>query len=172
MANYINAESWEHQLDLEANPNYLDPNFWKDTDFTMFVFCPFDVTLGGLTGGEGKMTFGDFYPGEQSADGRLWSFLSREGTRVYKKADPTKSSYFKGYIDRSTNIAEQGPIPEVWEVKNQNVWTCETGILPGHHPEAISKLFEHYPIFNGGSFAQLVNYLRSSAKKHSVEDLL
>ena len=61
----------------------------------MFVFCPFDVTFGGLEKGNGKMVFGDFYDGEHSLDGRLWSFYNRAGTRVYKPNDITKHSYFK-----------------------------------------------------------------------------
>ena len=135
VANYINAESWEHQLDLEANPNYLDPNFWKDTDFTMFVFCPFDVTLGGLSSGQGKMTFGDFYPGENSADGRLWSFLSRQGTRVYKKADPTRSSYFKGYRWGSERV---------WEFADKNELSILLGRFLGEKHKNQKKNFKNF----------------------------
>ena len=52
----------------------------------------------------------------------MWSFLSRDGTRYFKNPklitdEVTGNStmkfpsvYFKGYIDRSTNVDEQGPI--------------------------------------------------------------
>ena len=52
----------------------------------------------------------------------MWSFLSRDGTRYFKNpkyiTDEVSgnvtmkfpSVYFKGFIDRSTNAAEQGPI--------------------------------------------------------------
>ena len=45
----------------------------------------------------GKMTFPDFYPGEVSPDGKMWSFLSREGTRAYREKLADKGTmYFKG----------------------------------------------------------------------------
>ena len=75
----------------------MTADYWENADFTMFVFCPFDVTFGGLEKGSGKMVFGDFYEGEHSLDGRLWSFMNRAGTRIFRQ-DITKHSYFKGRV--------------------------------------------------------------------------
>ena len=40
-------------IDYDAHPEYLDGSFWQTSPFTFFVYCPFDVTLGGLHRGEG-----------------------------------------------------------------------------------------------------------------------
>ena len=55
----------------------------------------FSTKEGGLSPGDGKMTFPDFYPGECSADGRLCSFLSREGTRIFREQGEGEA-YFRG----------------------------------------------------------------------------
>ena len=106
------------------------------------------------------MTFPDFYPAENSEDGRLWSFLSRPGVHLIKKSHPNlkKSVYFKGFIDRSNQIDEQGESSTFTIGRDQA--TCETGILPGHHPLAISKLVEEFDIFEGGDFTNLEKYTR------------
>merc|ERR1712110_32895 len=122
VANLLSIETWTFDsVDPTMHPEWLDGNYWKTAPFTLFVFCPFDATKGGFNPGEGKITFPDFYEGEHSEDGMLWSFYSREGTRVYKpkkcfldENDEMKcvwrSSYFKGFIDRSLNATEAGPI--------------------------------------------------------------
>ena len=51
---------------------------------------------------------------------------------------------WKGYIDRSGVANEQGPIPDVWVKGQQDVWTCETGILPNHQKNAITNLVQYY----------------------------
>ena len=85
ISNLANAEAWSHdQVDTVAHPEYLDPEWWKDQPFTVFVWCPFDVTKGGFRGQGGVMNFGDFYPAEHSADGHMWSFLSRSETKLWK----------------------------------------------------------------------------------------
>ena len=114
-------------------------------------FSPFDVTLGGINGGDGRIAFADWYPSEQSSDGRLWSFLSREGTRVNRQkcelvegalSCTTKSSYYKGrneyfllviyeilgYIDWSADNSERGPIEiHTGFTAGGNDYSCETG---------------------------------------------
>lgn len=141
VANLLSIESWEFDnVDPAAHPEYLEESFWKAANFTLFVFCPFDVTLGGVANGTGLMTFPDFYPGEHSADGMLWSFMSREGTKLWKprkcEEDPEtneikcvwRSSYYKGFVDRSTNPSEQGPIEYNTNFQTQEDYSCETGV--------------------------------------------
>lgn len=85
VSSLANAEAWSHdQVDTVAHPEYLDPEWWKNQPFTVFVWCPFDVTKGGFRGMDGLMNFGDFYPAEHSADGHMWSFLSRSETKLWK----------------------------------------------------------------------------------------
>lgn len=152
VANLLNAKVWPFdKIDTEAHPEYLDPKYWDTADFTLFVFCPFDVTLGGVKNGTGLMTFPDFYPGEHSDDGMLWSFLSREGTKLNKpprceeNADTGeetcvwRSSYFKGFVDRSDEKDKQGPIEYRTDFQTEEDYSCETGILAGHHPHAIDR---------------------------------
>ena len=140
VANLLSIADWTFDsVDPAMHPEYLDENYWKTADFTLFVFCPFDVTRG--LDGEGKMTFPDFYPEEHSDDGFLWSFYSREGTRVYKPKkcfyeDPDaqtgfkcvwRSSYFKGFLDRSLNATETGPIEYREDFETEKDYSCETG---------------------------------------------
>ena len=96
------------------------------------------------------MTFPDFYPAQHSADGRLWSFMSRSATRLGRDKDPS-NSYFRGFIDRSNVVGEQGPLANVWVKGAKDEWTCETGVLPGHQPEAITKLVQYYRLFTCSS---------------------
>lgn len=172
VSNLRNVDVWSYdQIDHVAHPEYLTQEFWDTTDSTLFVFCPFDVTLGGMNGGDGKIAFSDWYPSEQSADGKLWSFLSREGTKVNRQkceavdnvlTCTTKSNYFKGFIDWSPNSSERGPIEiHTGMVSGGTDYSCETGILPGHHPDAIAKLQQYFPIFENGDFSKMVNYLRN-----------
>lgn len=176
VANLLGAAQWPFdKVDMDNNPQYADQNYWKTADFTLFVFCPFDVRLGGMNK-TGQMTFPDFYPGEHSSDGMLWSFLSREGTKLDRGSrcttDPNtgeikcswKSSYFKGFLDRSPNANEQGPISYSTDFKTEEDWSCETGILPGHQPHAIHNMQYYYPTFADGSFKTMINYLRPSDK--------
>ena len=118
-------------VDFAAHPEYLEGDFWRDSPYTFFVYCPFDVTLGGLHRGEGMMSFPDFYPGEHSPDGYLWSFYSREGNHLYDANDLAKSKYFKGFIDRSQNSTEWGPVNISEDNQSGLDYSCETGILPG-----------------------------------------
>ena len=90
------------------------------------------------------MNFADFYPGEHSPDGYLWSFYSRAGNHLYDENDPTKSKYFKGFIDRSKNATEWGPVEILEENQSGLDYSCETGILPGHQTTAIADLMRHY----------------------------
>ena len=55
-----------NRFDTSTHEEWKDPNYWKGNSthappFTLFVFCPFDVSLGGV-GREGAMNFPDFYP--------------------------------------------------------------------------------------------------------------
>lgn len=173
VANLLSVDEWTFDsVDPEMHPEWLDELYWKTAEFTLFVFCPFDVTKG-LEDGTGKMTFMDFYDGEHSEDGLLWSFYSREGTAAYKPKKcfldevtselkcVWRSAYFKGFIDRSSNANETGPI--VWDTNFQTEvdYTCETGILDGHHLNAIQNLRENFPVFTSGDFRRMVSYLRN-----------
>ena len=99
-------DKWSHDfVNVDKQPELLDPEYWKIADFTLFVFCPFDTTKGGSPYVDGTMTFADFYPSECSPDGRLCSFLSRSKTKLFresvKKPDKNKIEkqairYFKG----------------------------------------------------------------------------
>ena len=120
------------------------------------------IFKGGLTPGQGKMTFPDFYPSENSDDGMLWSFLSRPGNYLFKYGNPFRSRYFQGFIDRSSNSTEWGPNDIQ---KGRGEYTCETGILPGHQPTAIQDLMDNFDIFFGGDFTKMTNYLRGSNNK-------
>jgi len=148
-------------IDYDAHPEYSDRTYWENANFTLFVFCPFNVKLGGADPGLGAMTFPDFYPAENSNDGRLWSFLSRPGVHLIKNSrpDPKKSVYFKGFIDRSVNVDEQGESATFETGKDKP--TCETGILPGHHPNAIANLEDNFDVFEGGDFTNLDKYVRT-----------
>jgi len=174
VANLLSIEDWGFdRVDPAMHPEYLEESYWKTANFTLFVFCPFDVTLGGLDGGTGLMTFPDFYPGEHSKDGMLWSFLSREGTKLWKPRKcfelpdgeikcVWRSSYYKGIIDRSGNKDEQGPIEYNTNFQTEEDYSCETGILAGHHPFALYNLEYYYPAFKNGSFSNMANYLRNA----------
>ena len=96
--NGILLDQWDHDFaNTAAHPEWLDPDYWQTAPFTMFVFCPFDVSQGGLSPGQGTMTFPDFYRAECSPDGRLCSFLSRIGTKLYRNSQREKgSAFFKG----------------------------------------------------------------------------
>ena len=64
VANLLSVATWTFDsVDPLMHPQWLEENYWKNAPFTLFVFCPFDVTKGGFDRGEGKMTFGDFYQG-------------------------------------------------------------------------------------------------------------
>lgn len=162
-ANLMMAGNWTFdRVDVDAHPEYLKGSYWKDADFTLFVWCPFDVTMGGLAqNGDGKMTFPDFYSSEHSSDGMLWSFLSREGTKLFRAQNQLKSSYYKGFIERNRNPANHGPINYNTGFETSVDWSCETGILAGHHPHAIYNLQQYYPIFANGDFKNMVKYIRN-----------
>ena len=77
----------------------------------------------------------------------------------------------KGYIDRSSDKNKHGPVEFVEGKKD--IWTCETGILPGHQPDAISKLRTYFkPAFGNGDFKNLLAYLRPDHNKPTVDKLL
>ena len=83
-----------HSVDIENNPDYVNQTWWEtDPSFTFFLFCPFNTTLGGYKTGEGRMRFQDFYSGKCSDDGRLCTFLSRPGTRIWRKLKPESAKY-------------------------------------------------------------------------------
>ena len=199
VVNGVALKKWKHHfVDIEKRKHLVDADYWKTANFTMLVFCPFDTTKGGSTKGNGKMTFGDFYPGECSNDGRLCSFLSRSRTKLFpdgldedsdddsdkkakrltKRCKRTKAcTYFRGksyaypsalrlllgYIDRSCSPKEQGPIELVERQPDQ--WTCETGILEGHQPNAIERLMQAFPVFKDGDFSRLIDYMRPNEKR-------
>jgi hypothetical protein len=163
--NLLKLSEWEFDhIDETKHPEWVDPNFWASADFTLFVWCPWNVTLGGPSGVSGKITFPDFYDGEHSDDGTLWTFYSREGTKLYKAKDPSKSSYFKGYADRSSDSAFHGPITIDTSFQTSVDYTCETGVLPGHQKNMLAKYAENFPIFADGDFRKMVFYIRATHK--------
>ena len=98
VVNGVRLSTWtHHNVDTEKHKEWLKPEFWVKKPFTMFVFCPFNTTEGGHTSGKGGMTFPDFYEAECSPDGRLCSFLSREGTFISRNATDYQA-HFKGKI--------------------------------------------------------------------------
>jgi len=181
VANLLSIADWTFDsVDPEMHPEYLLETFWETANFTLFVFCPFDVTQGRLTEGGGKMTFMDFYEGEHSEDGMLWSFYSREGTLAYKPKKcfldeneelkcVWRSSYFKGFIDRSPVANETGPIPWTTDFQTEVDYSCETGILAGHQLDAVQNLRENFATFENGDFRTMINYLRNPP--FSIDDL-
>ena len=47
--NLLNARNWtDNRIDWDNHPEYENETFWQETPFTFFVFCPWDVTQGGL----------------------------------------------------------------------------------------------------------------------------
>ena len=153
----------------------------KMVDFKIkyFTASPYQ---GGRNGNDGTMTFGDFYSGGCSEDGRLCSFLSRSRTKLFRNQECSAtgsskgcSNFFKGklkflsgfittsgFIDRSALPKYQGPYgKDIVEGKDgQDVWTCETGVLDGHVPNAIENLKNAFPIFAEGDFSKLVHFIR------------
>ncbi|CBY36479.1 unnamed protein product [Oikopleura dioica] len=173
VSNLLKAETWDFDtVDTKAHPEYLEPTYWQSADFTLFIWCPFDVTKGGFNRNDGKITVPDFYPAQQSADGRLWSFLSRSKTKLYKspRCIPNaetgdvectfKSSYYQAFVDRSMDPDEQGPVDINTEIVAGETWTCETGILPGHQKYAITGLMNYYEMFSNGTFEMMPKYFR------------
>ena len=182
---------WSHdRVDLVAHPDYSSNDWWGTQPFTMFIWCPFDTRKGGLNPDEGTMTFGDFYPGECSPDGKMCSFLSREGVHAYRSPDANVNAglagtaffkgtllglidqiliQLKGYIDRSETVAEQGPITLVANTPDQ--WSCETGLLPGHNPVAINNMMNYFEMFKDGDFSTMLSYLRPHKDLPDVEEL-
>ena len=63
-----------------------------------------------------------------------------------------------GFIDRSDVPTKQGPYQFI--ENTDGLWTCETGILDGHKPNAIQKMTEDIPIFKDGDFSKLTEYIR------------
>ena len=104
--NGLVLNTWDHHaVDTASRSHLLTDDHWKTANFTMFVFCPFNTKKGGRNPDEGTMTFGDFYPGECSPDGRLCSFLSRSRTKLFPKdadanTELNKKSkvYFRGIL--------------------------------------------------------------------------
>lgn len=171
---------WEHdRVDLDVHPDYTDNAWWGTQPFTMFVWCPFDTRKGGVdpAANEGTMTFGDFYPGECSPDGKMCSFLSRDGVHAWRTPESTAkvgeglagTAFFKGYIDRSAVEAEQGPI--ALEANKKDQWSCETGLLPGHHPDAINNMMQYFEMFKDGDFSSMLAYFRPHKDMPETEEL-
>ena len=76
----------------------------------------------------------------------------------------------EGFIDRSSTKANHGPIEFV--EGNKGTWTCETGILPGHQPDAIVRLRAYFkPAFGSGDFSNLLAYMRPDINKPSAHQL-
>jgi hypothetical protein len=48
------AKNWTDNgnLDYDAHPEYSDRTYWENANFTLFVFCPFNVKLGGADRGK------------------------------------------------------------------------------------------------------------------------
>ena len=99
VVNGVKLSTWtHHSVDTEKHKDWLKSEFWTKAPFTMFVFCPFNTKEGSTpTSGKGGMTFPDFYEAECSPDGRLCSFLSREGTVISRKKTDDQA-HFKGKI--------------------------------------------------------------------------
>jgi len=163
--NLMSVEKWDwDQYDHVTNEFAVSPEYWTTAKFTLFVFCPFDVTRGGLNS-DGIINFPDFYSSEHSADGKLWSFLSREPTVLDKFVCSggecgSGNHYFKGYIGWSPKKNERGPM----DIASDD-YTCEIGILPEHRPTAIADLVTNFDAFAGGNFDKMTNYLRSAPFK-------
>jgi hypothetical protein len=52
-------------------------------------------------------------------------------------------------------------------------YTCETGILPGHHPKAITNIIENYQIFFDGDFTEMTSYLRGGGQQsQQIEEMV
>ena len=88
---------------------------------------------------------------------------TRKETRDLLSSKVVFSSQFlpiipQGFIDRSAVADQQGPIDFV--KGEQGVWTCETGVLDGHQPDAITNLMAYFPIFAEGDFSELVKFVR------------
>jgi len=75
-----------------------------------------------------------------------------------------KSTYFKVFVDRSSDPDHQGPVSYSTDFETGVDYTCETGILPGHQRFAIKNMVNIYPIFQNGTFGQMVNYFRNTPK--------
>ena len=50
-------------------------------------------------------------------------------------------------------------------------WTCEVGMLPGHNPNAIENMQNHFPAFADGDFAKMVEYLRPHPDVPKEDDI-
>jgi len=176
--NLVDVADWGFdRFPHETYPELLDLDYWENANFTMFLWCPFDNRLGGYTAGTGKAHFQDFYPSESSPDGRMWSFLNRPGVALYRPSPHeddenvivNKAMYFKGSIDRSSNVDRQGPV-DFSDATNfcrgsGCPFTCETGVLPGHHPNAIALMAQHYPVFAAGNWHKITEYFRNGIPK-------
>ena len=96
-------------------------------------------------------------------------------TAIIKLTSKVKVKLFhqiilEGFIDRSSTTANHGPIEFV--EGNKGTWTCETGILPGHQPDAIVKLRAYFkPAFGSGDFSNLLAYMRPDINKPSAHEL-
>ena len=79
-----------------------------------------------------------------------------------------------GFIDRSALPRYQGPYgKDIVEGKDgQDVWTCETGVLDGHVPNAIENLKNAFPIFAEGDFSKLVHFIRDHKLVPNVNRLV
>ena len=48
VANGLKLDRWKHHyVDTTERDHLLTYDHWKTANFTMFVYCPFDTTLGG-----------------------------------------------------------------------------------------------------------------------------
>ncbi|CAG5091675.1 Oidioi.mRNA.OKI2018_I69.PAR.g13192.t1.cds [Oikopleura dioica] len=90
--NLLKVGEWEFDhIDESKHPEWLDPNFWATADFTLFVWCPWNVTLGGPDGQSGAVTFPDFYEGEHSQDGTFGLFtVAKEHDFINPKTQPNR----------------------------------------------------------------------------------
>ena len=128
-------------LDNVYHPEW-NKEFWKDSPWTGIVACPFSssVAIDGRRGGEKKPISGIYFETASSAyEGKVHTVMGRDGHRLLGK---------KGEVLRAAILTPDG---SPWETKFKG-YTCEIGVVPGHHPnlakcleeEFGDHLFEHF----------------------------
>ena len=134
--NYVingEADDWAY-VRWRFRPILDDPNhpewnldFWKQSDWTGLIACPFSSAVDGKEAIDGIY----FERGTTAYNGKMHTVMGRTGHRLLK---------VKGETLRS---AIQTPQGQQWATKFKG-YTCEMAVIPGHHPNLAQCLQDYF----------------------------
>ena len=133
-------------LDDVNHPEW-DKAFWKNSEWTGIIACPFSSAVNGKDPVQGIY----FEPGTSAYNGRVHTVMGRDGHRLLAN---------KGEVLRSAILTPDG---SPWNTKYKG-YTCEIGVVPGHHPHLAKCLERSSVIISLNTFKlQFQNKLENGA---------